>query len=79
MTGGLTISRLALNKYLKHYLKDNKIPLINQSTLFNFIYQGYFGGCTEVYIPYGENLKYYDVNSLYPAVALNPMPGIECY
>ena len=33
---------------------------------------------TEVYKPYGKNLLLYDVNSLYPFAALNPMPGINC-
>ena len=79
LTEGLTISRLALNKFLNHYLNDSKIPLINKLKQFNFIYAGYFGGRTEVFKPYGENLYYYDVNSLYPTVALNHMPGLNCY
>ena len=33
---------------------------------------------TEVYKPYGTNLFYYDVNSLYPYVALQDMPGLVC-
>ena len=68
-------SRLALNKFLFYYLKDSKIPLINSLLIFNFIYFGYYGGQTEVYKPYGKDLKYYDVNSLYPYVALLAMPG----
>jgi hypothetical protein len=78
MLEGLTISRIALNKFLKFYLKDFEIPLINKSQYFNFIYFGYYGGITEIYKPFGENLKYYDVNSLYPYVALQDMPGIDC-
>jgi DNA polymerase type B, organellar and viral len=78
MTENLTISRIALTKYLKYYLNDYKLPLINKLQHFNFINFGYYGGITEVYIPHGTNLKYYDVNSLYPYVALNPMPGINC-
>ncbi|KAI5980362.1 mitochondrion dnapol [Pisolithus orientalis] len=77
MTDGLTISRLALNKFLKFYLKDSKIPLINNLNLFNFLYLGYYGGRTEVFKPYGKNLFYYDVNSLYPKVALNNMGGVK--
>jgi hypothetical protein len=77
MTDCLTISRLALNIYLKNYMKDNKIPIINQS-MYNDIKKGYYGGLTEVYKPYGQNLFYYDVNSLYPYAALNPMPGLNC-
>jgi DNA polymerase type B, organellar and viral len=78
MTEGLTVSRLALNLYLKRYLRNHEIPIINKLQHFNFINFGYYGGITEVYIPYGENLKSYDVNSLYPYVALNPMPGTSC-
>lgn len=40
---------------------------------------GYSGAITEVYKPYGENLYYYDVNSLYPYVSLQDLPGIDCY
>lgn len=78
MTESLTISRLALNKFLFYYMKDFKLPLITKSYIFNFIYFGYYGGQTEVYIPYGENLFYYDVNSLYPFVSLQAMPGNDC-
>jgi hypothetical protein len=78
MTECLTISRIALSKYLKYYLKDHKLPLINKLQHFNFINYGYYGGITEVYKPFGTNLKYYDVNSLYPFASLNSMPGINC-
>lgn len=77
MTNSLTISRLALNIYLKKYLKDHKIPIIRKN-MYNDIKKAYFGGITEVYKPYGKNLYYYDVNSLYPFAALNAMPGIHC-
>lgn len=69
---GLTISRLALNLYISKYLylKDQAILLIKKINMFNFIYSGYYRGRTEVYIPYGKNLKYIDVNSLYFYAAL---------
>jgi hypothetical protein len=36
---------------------------------------GYYGGHVDTYIPYGEDLYYYDVNSLYPYAMKNyPMP-----
>jgi len=78
MTECLTISSLAKKKFLKYYLSDSKIPLINSNILFNFIYSAYFGGITEVYKPFGQNLIYLDVNSLYPYNAINPMPGNDC-
>jgi hypothetical protein len=76
----LTITRLALNIYYKSYynIQERPIPYINKPYLFNFIKEGYFGGITEVYRPYGENLVYIDINSLYPYSALKEMPGLNC-
>ena len=37
MTECLTISRIALTKFLRYYLKDKKIPLINKLQYFNFL------------------------------------------
>jgi hypothetical protein len=90
-TKSLTISRLALEILFKKYLTKNilnykskedkknierhQLPLINNNIIFDFIKESYFGGITEVYIPYGTNLKYYDVNSEYPFVAKNKMPS----
>lgn len=77
MTDSATISRLALNIFLKDYLKESCLPVI-KSNMYKDIKQAYFGGVTEVYKPYGRNLYYYDVNSLYPFSSLNPMPGKTC-
>ena len=78
MTEALTITRLSLNIFFKNFYLDKVIPLINKLFLFNFIKEGYYGGITEVYKPYGKNLIYLDVNSLYPFASLNLMPGTEC-
>lgn len=72
MVGCLTISRLSLNIFLKNYLTDSKLPIIKGSA-YDELKNAYYGGVTEVYRPYGKDLYYYDVNSLYPFVALNPM------
>jgi hypothetical protein len=77
ITNCLTISRLGVNIIRNKYLSDSKIPLITKPTIFNFVKQGYYGGITEVYKPYVENAYYYDVNSEYPFVAKNKMPGNE--
>lgn len=77
MVDSLTISGLALKIFRSKYYKDN-IPLINKTSMYRDIKQGYYGAITEVYKPYGEKLYYYDVNSLYPYVALQELPGIEC-
>lgn len=75
MTECLTISRLSMNIFRKNYLRENKIPLITKPSIFNFIKKGYYGGITEVYKPYGKDLYYYDINSEYPFVAKNIIPG----
>jgi len=73
----ITISRLAFDIYMDKYYKHN-IALINNLEMYSFIKDGYFGAIPEVYKPYGEDLYYYDVNSLYPSAALNDMPGLNC-
>ena len=78
MTDSLTISSLSMQIYMKYYYPEEVIPLIKNSKLYIDIKQAYYGGLTEVYKPYGENLHHYDVNSLYPFVALQDMPGIQC-
>jgi hypothetical protein len=77
MTNCSTISRLALNIFKKHYLKESKIPVI-KSSMFRDIKEAYYGGISEVYKPFGKDLFHYDVNSLYPAASLNSMPGNKC-
>lgn len=77
ITDCLTIARLSINIFLKHYLGEAKLPLIKKVNVFNFIKQGYFGGITEVYRPICGKANYYDVNSLYPFASKNPIPGTE--
>lgn len=78
LTNCLTISSLSMEIFLRRFYKNNIIPLINKKSTYNNIKESYYGGITEVYIPYGKNLYYYDVNSLYPYSALNAMPGLNC-
>lgn len=73
----LTISRLAYDIFMVNYYNNN-ISLINNKDIWLSIKEGYYGGILEVYRPYGENLYYYDVNSLYPYAALNDMAGLTC-
>jgi len=54
---------------------DNKTPIpILKGIEDSFIRKGYFGGATDFYKFYAQNIKYYDVNSLYPFAMLKPMP-----
>jgi DNA polymerase type B, organellar and viral len=80
ITDAMTISRLALNIFNKRYYNtSNPLPLINKHNIFDFINSAYYGGITEVYKPYGKNLYYLDVNSLYPYASINkPIPGLVC-
>lgn len=58
-----------ISKYAECYDGDYIVQLM-------FIRRAYYGGHTDTYKPYGENLYYYDVNSLYPFVMKEfPMPG----
>lgn len=69
-----TLSSLALAIFRTHYLADHKIPKL-AGKIYEFIKQSYTGGRVDVFIPSGENLYYYDVNSLYPTVySSKPMP-----
>jgi DNA polymerase elongation subunit (family B) len=74
-----TISSLAFKLFRSNYLQelDNnkiKIPTIT-GKIYDDIKKSYTGGAVDVYKPYGENIKVYDVKSLYPSVMLNnPMP-----
>lgn len=77
MSDNITISGLAVRIFLKDYYNNN-IPLINKPSIYKDIKEAYYGGMTEVYRPWGRNLFYYDVNSLYPYVALQDMPGLTC-
>jgi hypothetical protein len=77
ITDALTISKLDINILYSKYLNKSisVLPLIKNISIFNFIRQGYYGGISEVYKPYGENLFYYDINYMYPFVAKNKMCG----
>jgi DNA polymerase type B, organellar and viral len=65
-------STLSLKIFRQKFLNIN-IPTLN-SKLDNIIRLGYMGGSTDYFYKYGENLKHYDVNSLYPKAMCNPMP-----
>ena len=58
ITRVLTISSLAMTIFRAHYYDEQAriyIPSVNATTVAMLMY---------VYIPYGKNLLYYDVNSL---------------
>lgn len=73
----ITLSSLALSIFRLRYYNDKKFPIhIPNKNEDSFIRKAYYGGHTDTYIPYGEDLYYYDINSLYPFVMKEfPMPG----
>lgn len=72
-TYSTTIASLALRVFRTQYLGANLIPL-TVGRVYKDIRLAYYGGIVDVYKPMGENLFYYDVNSLYPASMLLDMP-----
>jgi hypothetical protein len=64
-----TSPSLAFGLYKSHYLTENLIPKIT-GHMYLDIRKGYTGGKTDMFIPYGENVHGYDVNSLYPSQML---------
>lgn len=75
-TNSMTIASLAFNIYRKKYLKFN--DKIYKSTYninhYNFLNESYRGGISELYIPQGNDLFYYDINSSYPCSMTKDMP-----
>lgn len=73
----LTISSLALTIFRTSFYDPKTFPIhIPNQNEDTFIRRAYYGGHTDTYIPKGENLYYYDVNSLYPFIMKSfPMPG----
>jgi hypothetical protein len=63
---------LSLKIFRTHFQKESIYILPNNIDAFTR--NGYFGGGTDVYKGYAKKAFYYDVNSLYPAAMLNPMP-----
>lgn len=62
-----TLPSLALASFRCKFLNKSKLPIIS-GQMFSDIHKAYTGGNVDVYKPSGNNLYYYDVNSLYPYV-----------
>lgn len=60
-------------KIFRQKFLDTNIKTLTKK-LDSIIRLAYIGGSTDYYYNYGENLKHYDVNSLYPKAMCNPMP-----
>lgn len=73
-----SLPSLALKIYRAHFMpQDIKgIPTM-KSYIDGFIRKGYIGGAVDIYKEHGEDMKHYDVNSLYPYAQSMEMP-FEC-
>ena len=73
----ITISSLSLTIFRMKYYDTSHFPIyIPNKNEDSFIRNAYYGGHSDVYIPHGKDLYYYDVNSLYPFIMKEfPMPG----
>ena len=65
-----TLPSLAFAIFRSNFMSEENIPKLT-GNIENDIRQGYTGGSTDMFIPYGKNIKCYDVNSLYPSVMIN--------
>lgn len=61
-----TLPSLAFAIFRSSFMNEENIPKL-QGNIANDIREGYTGGSTDMFIPYGENILCYDVNSLYPS------------
>jgi DNA polymerase type B, organellar and viral len=68
-----TNSAISLKIFRANYLKNNRLAII-KGISHNEMRNAYYGGVVEVFRNEGYNLKYYDVNSLYPFAMLNDIP-----
>jgi hypothetical protein len=68
----VSTASLSFKIFRKDFLKK-EIPLLTNSE-DNFVRDAYLGGATDFYMAEGENIYWYDVNSLYPYAMLEPVP-----
>ncbi len=83
--GGIKLAYLTLSSYIHSvflaqydFESDDPVKKYNNCPYYilsgnedKFIRNSYIGGVVDIYIPYGEDLEYYDFNSMYPSVMLN--------
>lgn len=65
-----TLSSLSFNIYRSSFMPKDSIAQI-AGPVYAHLKRSYTGGRVDMFIPSGENLFHYDVNSLYPSVMKN--------
>ena len=73
---GITAPATAVKLLRRRYLRQ---PIKRNEHTHDFVRRGYFGGRVEVFRRKGQKLRYYDINSSYPAAMLEKMPGSTCH
>ena len=75
LTIASTAKDLFQREYMDQYWVKESERLRGAEWVEDFIRQGYYGGRTETFARgHIENMNYYDINSLYPAVMRNELP-----
>lgn len=65
LKNNITLAQISMDLFRKSHLKESIPNYISQE---EDIRKSYYGGRTEIFKTYGEDLNYYDINSLYPYV-----------
>lgn len=68
---GITAASTAMKTFRRGFQRQ---PIERYTEHHAFFRAAYFGGRCEIFREYGENLKYYDINSAYPWAMRHPMP-----
>lgn len=71
-----TLPSQSLHIFKTRFLKE-ELKVVGEGQE-NFFRKTYFGGRVEIFKMWGEDLFYYDFNSLYPFVMLEDMPCGDC-
>jgi hypothetical protein len=69
---GITAPSTAMKIFRRNYLGE---PVPRSEETHEFVRSGYFGGRVEVFERRAEHLRYFDINSSYPASMLSLMPS----
>jgi hypothetical protein len=78
LTNSYTIASASMKIFLNKFYSIK--PSNNSFKIDDIFRKGYYGGRVEIFKMYGENLHYYDINSLYPSVMYdNKFPLLENY
>ena len=73
----LTAGSISLDLWRRRYQREPIARLPDDAIAW--LRQAVFGGRTEIFKTYAQNLTYYDVNSLYPSCMLDAYPNVNTF